>query len=580
MNCTIDTKTLRTIEAGAFREYYLIYNRKSTDEPNNQKNSLNYQRAENLRFAEKSGLSVASLSIEGFCTQGIIAERHSGFKEDTTVNVNKKGMVQHTIARPKFKQLITLLSRGYFKGIICLSWDRLSRNKADNAIISKFMRAGIDVRFAYAQYDNTSAGMLHMDIDGMFAAHHSRVTSEKVRITQYNLREQGICTHRAPIGYLNIGKSNDKPIDPIRGPIIRKMFTLYAQGNIGISELTRWANEQGLTSYPMRKRRTQQQMLDDGDEVTRPPKVCLPVGRGTVQRILSNPFYIGQTLGNHGLNVKSKSHKPLVSDKLFYQVQGLLGKKRPNINYAQRADMPFRKMIRCSQCGRTFTPYKTKGVHYLSVHCAPTCGNSVRNYKVAEVEKQIGDILSGFTLTDEEHAELDDRVLNEHTVHEEKARHRKEKNGRKQCKVREDLAYLQDNKLMLLKNGVYDAASLVAEENKLKSSLLELQEVDKGNEAEEQEILKDLLKLSELLKRAYFCYISANSFQKACFAGIVFSELSLSENTLSYKAKKGFQAFESRSDSLGGPTEWFSELSYPSAVRKSVVTLEKVLKDF
>ncbi len=580
MNFTIETKTLRKIQTGGFRDSYLIYNRKSTDEPNNQKNSLKYQREENLRFANKTDLRVAPLSIEGFCTDGIIAERHSGFKEDNTVAVNKKGMVQYSISRPKFKQLIEVLSKGHVKGIICLSWDRLSRNKADDTIIRKLMRGGIDVRFAYAQYDNTSAGALHMDIDGMFAAHHSRVTSEKVRITQFNLREQGICTHKAPIGYLNVGKSNDKPIDPERGPIIQKMFKLYSQGNIGISELTDWANEQGLTTPPMRKRRTRQQMLDEDDEVVRAPKVSFAVGRGTVQRILTNPFYIGQMPGNHGIYVKSKSHKPLVSEKLFYKVQDLLGRKRPNINYAQKADMPFRKMIRCSDCERTFTPYNTKGILYLSIHCAPTCANTVKNHKVADVEKRIGNILAGFVLTDEEYAELDAWASIEYTAFEEKSRRHKEQNDRKQRKVREDLAYLQDNKLTLLKNGVYDASSLVAEEGKLKSRLLELQEDDQENEAREQEAAKDLLKLSELLKRAYFCYISANSVQKARFAEILFSELSLSENTLNYKAQKGFQVFENRLDSLGGATEWLSELSYPSAVRESVVELEKVLTDF
>jgi hypothetical protein len=62
------------------------------------------------------------------------------------------------------------------------------------------MRKGIDVRFVYANYDKTSAGALHMDIDGMFAEHHSRVTSEKVRLTTWNLRERGVVTYKAPIG--------------------------------------------------------------------------------------------------------------------------------------------------------------------------------------------------------------------------------------------------------------------------------------------------------------------------------------------------------------------------------------------
>ena len=62
------------------------------------------------------------------------------------------------------------------------------------------MQKGINFHFIYAQYEKTSSGELHMDVDGMFAQHHSRVTSEKVILATKNAREKGICTYRAPIG--------------------------------------------------------------------------------------------------------------------------------------------------------------------------------------------------------------------------------------------------------------------------------------------------------------------------------------------------------------------------------------------
>ena len=34
---------LREIESGKYRDFYLIYNRRSTDDPNLQKNSITYQ---------------------------------------------------------------------------------------------------------------------------------------------------------------------------------------------------------------------------------------------------------------------------------------------------------------------------------------------------------------------------------------------------------------------------------------------------------------------------------------------------------------------------------------------------------
>ncbi len=61
------------------------------------------------------------------------------------------------------------------KGIIYLCWDRASRNKQDDMIIKKLLALGFPIIFVEATYDKTSAGDLHMDIDGMFAAHYSRV---------------------------------------------------------------------------------------------------------------------------------------------------------------------------------------------------------------------------------------------------------------------------------------------------------------------------------------------------------------------------------------------------------------------
>lgn len=41
---------LKEILSGKYRDCYLIYNRKSTDDTENQKNSIKYQKSENVRF--------------------------------------------------------------------------------------------------------------------------------------------------------------------------------------------------------------------------------------------------------------------------------------------------------------------------------------------------------------------------------------------------------------------------------------------------------------------------------------------------------------------------------------------------
>src|SRR5664279_898079 len=123
----------KEIQSGKYRAYYLVYNRKSTDEPENQKNSIKYQKSETTRFGYREHLPIAPITIEGFCANGSISEKHSAFKENSNLILGDNGLVQYRIGRPKFAKLVQFLHRGYFKGVIILCWDRISRNKGDES---------------------------------------------------------------------------------------------------------------------------------------------------------------------------------------------------------------------------------------------------------------------------------------------------------------------------------------------------------------------------------------------------------------------------------------------------------------
>src|SRR5438477_6971559 len=116
MNTTSKTEgtLFKDIQSGHYRDCFLIYNRKSTDDTDNQKNSIKYQKSENSRFAYREHLPIAQLTIDGFCTDGIVSERHSGFKEDIELAFGKDNTVQYRVERPRFYRLVQFLSQGYF----------------------------------------------------------------------------------------------------------------------------------------------------------------------------------------------------------------------------------------------------------------------------------------------------------------------------------------------------------------------------------------------------------------------------------------------------------------------------------
>lgn len=553
--------TPENIESGLYADSYLIYNRKSTDEANNQKNSISYQRNENLRFSMRENFNIAPISIKGFVTDGIISEKHSGFKEDDMLSFTEEGLVQYKIERPKFQKLLQLLNKGHFKGVICLCWDRISRNKGDDTIIRKLMRRGIDIQFVYAKYDKSSAGELHMDIDGMFSQHHSRVTSEKVTLSTKSNRKEGVCTYRAPIGYLNLGNMQEKPFDPERAPIVRELFELCAQGGWTLSDLARYANEQGLTTVPMRRRRTKEELLDETLEIGDIPKVSRPINENHVSRMMRNRFYLGYILDTDGLYVPSKSHMPLIDEKTFRAAQKALEKRTVSVHYTEKLDQPFRGMVRCGGCNRAYTPYEKKGIQYFGARCRKDCNNTQRSLNLKYLTNYISEKMNTLYFSNDEIIELDRRTEIGIALLEERRNRELVQIERKKKKVREDLSYLRSNKLNLLRTGAYSPEEYHTEEERLNSELYKLNEREQTSDEAMHETMKDIKKLSELLKDITQLYDFANPHEKEDITKCIFSELHIFNNTLKYKVQTGLECLVHRFDALCDPMAWLSELS-------------------
>lgn len=561
---TSEKALIEAIESGQFREQYLVYNRKSTDEPNNQKNSIKYQRAENVRFAQRFHFPLAPISLKGLAINGIITEKHSGFKEDNELFFGKDGTVHYRVERPKFFRLVQFLNKGYFKGVIVLCWDRASRNKGDNNIIEKLIKQGVDFRFTLASYDKTSSGALHMDIDGMFAEHHSRVTSEKVTLTTQNQRSKGVCTYKAPVGYLNEGTMLHKPFDPIRAPMIQQLFELYVTGQYSLSDLARHLNSQGMTMPPARRRRTEDEMLaeDDDEMQLKVAPIERPFTYNNIHKILTNPFYTGRILGVNNEYVKSISHEALVSDDIFDRVQTMLHSKKVSQHYTKKLNHLYRGILRCGLCNRSYTPYTKKGILYFGSKCAKECSNERKNINLSFLEENIGDLIKNLSFTEDELVYLNATAETDIALFDTQRKNELDLLDRQKRKIREDLAYLNANRLSLLRACVYTPESYLIEETSLNAELGALQAKEQASDVSMFEVIKDVIKLSELLKSLYFYYENATSEEREDYVRKIFSELSYSENTLKIKCKNGLQVLESRLYTSCDHTGWISELCH------------------
>jgi site-specific DNA recombinase len=539
---------LKDILSGKYRDTYLVYNRKSTDDTENQKNSIKYQKSENARYALREGLEIADITLEGFATNGIISERHSGFKEDSELTFGADGTVQYNIDRPKFYRLAQFLNKHYFKGVIILCWDRASRNKGDDTILRKLMKNGVDIRFTLSSYDKTSAGELHMDIDGMFAEHHSRVTREKVTITIRHNRAQGIVTHKAPVGYLNEGVMSHKAFDPIRAPIIEMLFDMAATGEYSLADMARWAIEQGFTMPPVRRRRTQEEILAEEEDDMRLEIEAierLPTFN-SIHKILTNPFYAGKTKGNDGVYVTSTSHEPLVSEELFDMAQEQLSKRNKSAHYIKLLDHPLRGIAHCAVCERLYTPYLKKGVVYYGARCRKECSNPLKSFNFDFLVEKVGELIDKLVFTEDEIEKINAFASTDLVLLETKRENKLEIDERKKKKIREELAYLNANRIPLLKAGVYTPEGYVEEEARLSSELAGLRTSEEVSDLSMRETVKDVILLSELLQNVAEVYSFAKPQVKDKIIRVIFSEFTISENTFDFQCTKGFEPLSSR----------------------------------
>lgn len=566
---------INEIESGKFRNCYLVYCRKSDDEAESQKNSIDYQKRETGRVVDDQGLRIAALTLPNLCADGVIAERHSGFKNDSQVRFSKGGNVQYQIDRPKFFRLLRFLNDGHFKGVICLCWDRISRNKGDNTIIRKLMRQGVDFRFAYASYDKSSSGELHMDIDEMFAEHHSRVTREKVTAAIALARRRGYCTSRAPLGYLNVGKMEDKPIDPVRGPIIAKMFELCATGEWSLSALARFANDQGMTTMPMRRRRTTEELLSD--EEVRLPKTTRPITKMHVGKIMRNRFYLGEVVNDEGEYVTSNSHKPLVDQVTFGRVQRVLSRRNRSKHYSQKLDYPMRGLIQCAYCHRLYTPYRKKGILYFNAKCATGCKNEMQNCNFELISSAVKGQLAKLYFSPEEKEDFEARSNTEIALLEHRRSNEIHDLERRRKRIRDELAYLRSERVQLLKSGAYTPEDYAQEVHRLQREYDTSLETEEVSEQAMRAVMEDVLKLSELLEMTVPLYENAEPYDKEKIARIVFSELSIAHDTVQYKLQEGFRVFSRKNDVDGAPSTSISELyGQREVLQESVVWLSSV----
>ena len=140
------------------------------------------------------------------------------------------------------------------------------------------------------------------------------------------------------------------------------------------------------------------------------------------------------------------------------------------------------------------------------------------------------------------------------------------------------MAYLRANQLTLLRAGTYTPEGVLEEQQKLEAELDAVSHSECVSEVSMREMVKDVLKISELLNNLTELYGLANAREKARIVKILCSELLVDENTTNLKPQVAIKPLFEAKVLLCAERGAFSELFRARNVFGDVrQTLEELL---
>lgn len=337
------------------------------------KQCFGYVRVSTRKQGEGVSLEAQQDAIEEFAAKSDITITR-WFEEKQTAA--KQG-------RPVFSAMLKALRQHKADGVIIHKIDRSARNFRDWARIGELSDAGIDVHFATESLDFRSrGGRLSADIQAVIAADYIRNLKEEIQKGVHGQLERGLYPFKAPIGYLNNGGGKLKTLDPVRAPLVKKTFQLYASGQYSFRALLKKTERLGLRN-------------DQGQ----------PISKGCLEKLLSNPFYTGIIKIRRTGAVYKGAHEPLISVQLFQTVQTIKsGKYNKKIT---RHNHTYRGLFTCGHCGKGMIPERQKGHVYYRCQATDCPSNCIREERL---EDAVYSILQQVRMSDEQEAWLENEI--------------------------------------------------------------------------------------------------------------------------------------------------------------------------
>ena len=317
--------------------------------------------------------------------------------------------------RPDFNRMISDAREHKFDVIICKTQSRFAR---DMEIIEKYINGlfpiwGIRFLSIVDNNDSTNrANRKSRQINSLVDQWYLEDLSDNVRATLASKRKQGLWIGAfSPYGYKkDPNNKNHLIIDEEAAEVVRYVFDLYLQG-YGITPIARKLNKEKIPNPATYKQQHNQPFQNSHNK-------CSDMWHTySIQRMLSNEVYIGNTVQGIQENVSYKSnkkrnkpkeewdivegtHEAIIDRKTYDQVQRLRAGK-PKCGKTGKPNI-FAAKVKCLRCGSSMRIYYTHHERYFrcnTAYYAPErCSGTFISEKVLQrsVIKQLKELYSAY----------------------------------------------------------------------------------------------------------------------------------------------------------------------------------------
>ena len=290
-----------------------IYTRISTDEEN-QPTSLHSQRER----------------LQAFC-QAQEGWRIVAHKQDQATGTK--------LDRPGLQAALELARSEAIDLLLVYRVDRLSRKVRQLAQLTEELDAlDVVLRSATEPFDTGSpAGRMMLQMLAVFAEfEHATIVDRISAGIERRAKEGRWFGGRPPFGYLFSNEQRMLVPDPVKAPVVRRVFDLYARQRLGTRTIA-------------------EQLRDEGA-----PAPSAGWGHPAVHWIISNPTYVGKIRWRD--KVFDGVHEPLVDEFTFAKAQAILKERGEHAKRRGNAsDFLLSGLLRCGRCGKAYIGMSANG---------------------------------------------------------------------------------------------------------------------------------------------------------------------------------------------------------------------------